>query len=386
MKLPIKNSESNSKPDRKVAVNSPCGRGGRILQQAAKSRLLLVLTIAALPLLLGAGELGRQEYEVRRKRIAEMTASERKRLQHKTKIFGKLSEKDRQRYVALDRELEKDPKLRRILKANQQWLRTISPWQQDELRKESLPDKRVALVRKIKRQQAEKRQQEQKRRSRPRWSSRFTRQKGRMPMLDSADLAAVMKVVEENLPTPPETLDDPLTSAQRHLRVLTAAVKQQAGPERPGRVQWPENDLSEKMIAAISDERKQNRFRGMNDPKRRRRMLARVVVMSVFAEWRDVEQREPTREELEKFFRELDENQRDRITSIAYNRQKLALIRMYHRRELIQLQSLLQELFPRQRSFRSERPRFERPNGKSSDDRRPRRRQEIPPVGNRERL
>ena len=382
----MKNSESSSKSERKVAVNSPCGRDGRILPQAAKWRLLLVLTIATLPVLLGAGELGRREYKAQRKRIAEMTASERKRLQHKYKAFEKLSEKDRQRYVALDRELEKDPKLRRILKAYQQWLRTISPWQQDELRKESIPDKRVALVREFKRQQAEKRQQEQKRRSRPRWSSRFTRQTARMPKLDSADLAAVMKVVEENLPSPLGTLAEPLTSAQRYLRVLTAAVKQQAGQDRPDRMQWPENDLSEKMIAAISDERKQNRFREMNDPKRRRRMLARVVKMSVFAEWRDVEQREPTREELEKFFRELDENQRDRITSIAYNRQKRALIRMYHRRELIQLQPLLQELFPRQRPFRSGRPRFERPNGKSSDDRRPRRRQEIPPVGNRERL
>jgi hypothetical protein len=115
-------------------------------------------------------------------------------------------------------------------------------------------------------------------------------------------------------------------------------------------------------------------------------MVARDFVMSVFAEWRDVEQREPTREKLEKFFRELDENQRDRIMSIAYNRQKRALIRMYHRRELIQLQPLLQKLFPWQRPRRGRGPKLERPNGKPTDGSRPRRRQEIPPAGDRERL
>lgn len=335
----------------------------------------LVLS-AAVPLLLGAAgrDADATDDETNRRRIEAMSQSERARLQRNYETFLALSEAERDKYRRLHRELENDARnggnLGQVLRRYNEWLKTLLPFQREELRGRHDPMARMELVEQYKDEQRREQwirtlpehQQrwlrkeddpEKRRKLEEKFRSEQERRQGRRGSLSPGavgphigrssdrdeklcrdDFAAVMKLVEQSVELPPERRDElpSTTTAQRHLLVLIEATRreQQPGGKPADRLHWPDEALLARIIEAVPDEVRR-RIDALDSVDERRRYVANLVVRSFLSEWwKEVD---PGEENLRQFFDELDGSEKDRIMSLTGHWQKRELVRRYFQKD-----------------------------------------------------
>lgn len=294
----------------------------------ASHLLILVgglISVAVGPVLLGADTPADDILAQRRSEIEAMTETERNRLKHNYERYLKLNDEERKRCHKLHNAVENDASLRDTLTAYHEWLKTLSPWKRDELRKTTDPQARLELIRKIK--------DEQNARDRQRrdWfrRSNYGRGPGFGHYMNREEFATFMQNVEailrSNSDDPPlfdhSKIDqdklkelESLDGSARYVQLMEILLNASEMPPIPRRGRWVSDRMTERMIAAIPNDDVRQQFEKSDTPVSRRLWLVAHLVgglmMETQAEWK-VQQ--PTQEELAKFFKELDTDDREKI-------------------------------------------------------------------------
>jgi hypothetical protein len=334
------------------------------------------LILLSAPFLMGAGENDRTEIEENRRQIRNLTSEQQAKLKRNFAEFQKLSVEDQNVIRKLHRRLKEDAhnggNLRELMLVYKEWLKTLSPWDREKLLKQKDPAARLELVREIKNWQAyeewketltitergklrgvtgearEKLIREFKRdpETLSRRSSSGYRPRWFRPPISSEEFDNVMALVEEN------TVIDQNVRAQfseikkveLHLLVLLAAVKQsqkqqntQIGdqpnfpfsPKMP--VRWPDDELMKKLMVILEDSDIQKRLQSSESQEGRRRSLFFSIMGSLHSEWWGaLKQNSPSDEELQEFFKQLDQSKKDDLLRRSGSEQSRKLKFLYY--------------------------------------------------------
>lgn len=216
-----------------IASNQACSRVSR--------RWLLTGGSLALPLLIvllgAAGGSDESELVKNRREIEQMTPAQRAQLDRNERLFQEMSPAEQQRYRDLHRQLQtaKDADaLRLTLDRYRSWLKSLSPFDREELRQIDDLDQRVEFVRKLKAQQAT-----------PEPLSDET------PRLSPQELTTVMQAIAAELKIDADDLNGK-DEWQRQMFVLNQLLESSHG-KRPPR-DWAaviDAELMEKILAAL---------------------------------------------------------------------------------------------------------------------------------------
>ena len=260
--------------------------------------------------------------EQRRQQIAGMSKSERARLKKNFEKFNKLPPQQQEKLRQLDRDLKQNEDLRPVMKDYMDWLDTLSVGERGDLRAETAPDHRAALVRSLVDEQ----------------HRRIDLERGRLGprrlALDSADLDTVLGDIED------QTLKRNLRSSQqvaelkskkelaRHVGVLELAFARK--PE--SREQPPfwtfEPELINEIIARIANNEHRKFAEGGMTPLERQGRLFSLISFGVMAEYDKLPK--PDEETLVRFLAELNQSQRDEILRLTDTaRQKRRILDRY---------------------------------------------------------
>lgn len=332
---------------------------------AAGVLLLLVMS-------LGAGVPGGNDEQTSRRRIREMTQIERDRLRSNYKTFLALPAAKQRAYRKIRHAVDEDDRqggqMRRVMQNYHQWLKTLSLWQRDELRKQTDPSARMRLVRQFRRQQTQETERQRF------GSGRFPRLLTQpLPTLLATDFDAMMQTLERRIRMRPDDRRklEKRAPPMRHLKVLMVAAPKRR--RRGSRFDWPDNDTVSALIEAISDTDvreqlsgetlKQKMLAGISDPGLRKRVkqvspsdwqrffLVRMILHAIHAEWQaELNKRKPTEQQTEEFFETLSKRQQNEIISRSGYAQKLQLTGLYmlkHHPELARGSRELRRLIPR---------------------------------------
>ena len=98
--------------------------------------------------LLGASGADENQEAANRKKIEAMTPAERAQLKRNYEKFQKLSDAEKQRYREIHRATHNQPELNRVMRSYCNWVKTLSPWEQEDLRN-ATPEERIELIRKF---------------------------------------------------------------------------------------------------------------------------------------------------------------------------------------------------------------------------------------------
>lgn len=105
-------------------------------------------TVVCVMVLLGASGADENQEAANRKKIEAMTPAERAQLKRNYEKFQKLSDAEKQRYRKIHQATHKQPELNRVMRSYCNWVKTLSPWEQEDLRN-ATPEERIELIRKF---------------------------------------------------------------------------------------------------------------------------------------------------------------------------------------------------------------------------------------------
>ncbi|MFN0053382.1 MAG: hypothetical protein ACKV0T_14455 [Planctomycetales bacterium] len=269
-----------------------------------------------------------QAREQRRRRIADMTESERAQLQRNFKAFRELPIAEQERLRRLDRELKEDARqngdLKLVMDGYVEWLGSLdSPGQREDLRRETNPDRREKMVRTLIKEQQER-------------LDVLAAQRGNPALrgLGPADLDAALTVLVEHLRDEGLRTDRQLQELEtkesglaRHVAAFELAFYRQSSdgrPQTPLRLSTPE--LADAVAAKISGADARKWISAANNPQDRGRRLFMLIYGGILAEF---EKQKPDEEALERFFVELSSSQQDEILRLPLDAQHRELFRLY---------------------------------------------------------
>ncbi len=145
-------SSKNNKRQSKSASQSSS------LQPALWSLLLRAVgfgigTVICVMVLLGASGQDEDQERGNREKIEAMTPAQRAQLKRNYEKYQTLSAEDKQRFRELHSATRTQPELNRVMRSYCNWVKTLSPWEQEDLRKEKDPKERLKLIHKYRSQQ-----------------------------------------------------------------------------------------------------------------------------------------------------------------------------------------------------------------------------------------
>lgn len=288
-----------------------------------------LVAIGLAPLLYTFAGPDQSEDAARRERIAQMTKTERERLHRRFQTWQNLPAQERQDVQDLHAEIGANRTLARTLDQYTEWLYTLDPWQQEELR--NAPDSvtRMRLVHEYMAAQEER--GSRSRRDGGPFNAMTSRYFKDVPLLPEEDLDAMFNVVAKALDVPKSEQDEwsMLEPIQRHAEILkkiAIRAEEQSDPRR-GLV----NDAVARDLAlAIRDPDGREYAMGEGIGRERRSRVLRLLIKNSSEEVRQLaEEQRPDEAELEKFFFELDQQQRDEVTRLQGEEQKQRLTKLY---------------------------------------------------------
>ena len=353
-------------------------------------RRCVILILAVLPLTLGADPADRAVIEQNRERIERMTAAERSRLEYLFEKYEQLGDAERERLRALHAAIGKDSQaggdLRATMEQYRAWLKSLAPWQRDELRNAPDSDARLKLVRKFKDEQ----EQRQLARS---VISPEPRQPGERPWMlpgrvAPEELDAMIAVLQERTALAADAAAEieALPPAHRHLRVLTAVLG--AAAARPGASsRWLDEPTVEALAAVMTSPRLQSLLEGTDQADRRRFFVGTLLISGVMREAEtELDRRRPSDDQLEELFLQLDPEQQVEISKLPREAGKRRLTYLYFQnsrdpfaRDVGELRQTLDQLFRRDGPRRSgSRGRDDSRGNRSNGPRTPRRAPDTP--------
>lgn len=207
-------------------------------------------TVLCVMVLLGATGPEENQEAANRKKIEEMTPAERAQLKRNYEKFQKLSDAEKQRYREIHRATHNQPELDRVMRSYCNWVKTLSPWEQEDLRN-ATPEERIELIRKFR---AAHERPDRRR------GNRGYREISELVDIDFGEprlrflwipapspelYKEALGVIEKNLPTPvryPKPKDQ-LSDLQQSLVVLQAAVKSRKQQEDADGADWPQPEV-----------------------------------------------------------------------------------------------------------------------------------------------
>lgn len=314
-----------------------------IIRQPALWPLLLravgfgIGTVICVMVLLGASGQDEDQERGNRKKIEAMTPAQRAQLKRNYEKYQKLSVEDKQRFRELHSATRTQPELNRVMRSYCDWVKTLSPWEQEDLRKEKDPKERLKLIRKFRSQQIDP-----KRRS----DFRDFYEMSRLLKLDSRDprrmglmwiqppppelFKEVISVIDQNLTVTEKkpSVKKQSTDFAYSVAVLQRVLRLKNQKEDSGGAEWsrPEvlsqiHQLFEANNYSIRDPKLQHGFkpqlRGNRNALRKTQVslfLIRGLTDQLFSLVKqELSQHNPADEELHKFFETLDTKSKDRL-------------------------------------------------------------------------
>lgn len=265
--------------------------------------------------------------EQRQQEIAAKSEADRARLARSFKAFRELPSTEQERFRQFDRELKEDSKtggnLRVIMDEYYNWLATLTPGQQKDLREIADPTRREIRVRELIKEQQDR-------------AEAVISGKGAganaPPRLGAKDLASVMDVIEgalrsKFLLTPED--EKQLKAKQekgndlaRNVYLWDVAFKTR-GPAQPN--PWASPKVIDSMIEAISNEKLAGHIKAAQALERWRR-LVQVVYGGLLGEFEKIK---PSQDELERYFVQLSAEQQDDIMRLPFDQQQQRLLHVY---------------------------------------------------------
>ena len=280
------------------------------------SFLLVLVTFGYLPHSLPAVD--QQTVTLRTDQLRKMSELERGHLNRNIEEFQKLNDSEKQHYRQLHAELKRDAatggSLTRMMQTYCLWVQTLTPTQQDELKKELVPAQKLALVRRFKEEQEESIESPDSHSEthietvtdEP--ALQFNMNFSKRDALSLKDLRAVSAILVDRLATDktrPEFSDPHLPD---YLPIIQASVQTFGGDYR----EWPNEKLLQDMIGAISKDLVPQINK--QDYSTRRTMVIRMLLQGIMKQARDAV-RFPTEDEKLQVLKDLKPEERERILS-----------------------------------------------------------------------
>ncbi len=243
-------------------------------------------------------------------KVAGMNAIERDRIERNFENYEALPEERRQHLRQLNNELQADTKsggdLHAIMETYSMWLKTLTPGQRDDLRRETDALKKMQLVKKFKEEQDAR--NEAQAMYVGSWNERRNRSASRGPALSSQDLQGLIEICFKDLPVDLQRDAQTQTGLSRSRRILESSFRQ-AG----GRLRWPAEPQLVRLIDAIQDPELKKQLESKKGPDQRISFLSmfyRGLGNLVGAE---IERNLPAEQDLQTFFSEMDSTRRDEL-------------------------------------------------------------------------
>ncbi|MEI8021490.1 MAG: hypothetical protein WCH39_24990 [Schlesneria sp.] len=287
-----------------------------------RSSILLVLTVfGCLPQSLQAVD--QQTITARTDQLRKMSEIERGHLNRNIEEFRKLNDAEKQHYRQLHQELKHDAStggsLTRLMQTYSLWVQTLTPTQQDELKKELVPAQKLALIRRFKEEQEESTESPDSLSEThggpvtdepaPQFNLIFSKRDA----LWLKDLRAVAAVLVDRLASDKTRAEFSDPHLSDFLPIIHASVQTFGGDYR----EWPNEKLLQDMIGAISKDLVPQINK--QDYSTRRTMVVRMLLQGIMKQARDTV-RFPTDDEKLQVLKDLKPEERERILSFPSER------------------------------------------------------------------
>lgn len=263
----------------------------------------------------------REQYQ---KEIAGKSEAERARLQRNFKAFRDLPLAEREKLRQLDRELKDDARmggnLRSIMDEYYNWLATLTPGQQQDLRAIADPTRREIRVREFLKEQQEQAE-----------TGGAGKGNRSPPRLGSKDLATVLGIIEEAMrekhllaPEEIQKLHNK-KDLSRSVYITELAFRPRTAGQPQGPPLWMSKDVLEAILEGITNERIAAQIRSAQNMERWWRLI-RAIYGGIRAEYEKIK---PDQETLERFFVQLNSEQQDEIMRLPFDQQPQQLTHMF---------------------------------------------------------
>lgn len=295
-------------------------------RQSALGSLLLramgvgVGTIVCVMVLQAASGQDEDRAGANRKKIESMTSAERAQLKRNYEKFQNLSSQEKQRLRKIHTATRDQPKLNHLMRSYCDWVKTLSPWEQEDLRKAKTPQDRMKLIHKF------RSQGNALKRRRSRFDSDILGLIGINPRdphmtffwisSPPSDLYnKVIGLLERSLPHPVKSTKpkDSLSELQHTLAVLKLVSAQKDGDENSA--SWLSSEVMKNMDQLLVEHDYSFRYFGEQrvgnqhnrDVIRQRRHLVSFLAKGLVNQLintvkQELEKQSPSDEELQKFF------------------------------------------------------------------------------------
>jgi hypothetical protein len=261
--------------------------------------------------------------EQRQQEIAGKSEADRARLQRNFKAFGDLPFAEQERLRQLDRELKEDARagggLRAVMDEYYNWLATLTPGQQQDLREITDPTRREIRVRELIKEQQEHVD-----------GALAGRGFRSPPKLSAKDLAAILDVIEramrdKHVLTPVEVQQlQSKKDLSRRVEIFNLAFRPRPAGPNPGQP-WVSKEVVEEMLECISNEKLAAYLKAGQNMDRWWRLIG-VIYAAIRAEYDTIR---PKQEDIERYFLQLSSEQQDEIMRLPFDQQPQKLMQVY---------------------------------------------------------
>ncbi|MEZ5942872.1 MAG: hypothetical protein R3C18_15880 [Planctomycetaceae bacterium] len=293
--------------------------------------VFVILAVAASPFLVRGNQAVESLKKVHQEEIASLSESDRARIVERNfETFTSLPEAERNAYISLHTRLVEDKKktghLSATLDTYSSWLRTLEPYQREELKQESDPGKRVELIKEFLHEQSEEA-------ARNAVANQMESVSGppqgggrggwRTPPLPPEALARIMEEIEaimfHRLDTGQRSELEHLEGLARYVRLLHF-VREESVKRDDGRLfsMRDETEL-QKVISVIEDSRIRESLGEAGTPFQRMRwhILLHFSLRNELEKETRAERRLPSADTLEADFNALPKDMQDKLLSLS---------------------------------------------------------------------
>lgn len=260
--------------------------------------------------------------EQRVKQIEAMSKVDRDRLDRNIDAFQKMSDAQRAQFRTLHEELAADRLhaggLSGLLQTYALWVQTLTPAERDELQQVTDPAQKLAVVRKIKeahdhpKPSHETHAEEPVHNPNPKFPLKGT--------LDAKDLASVIKVIVESLPSDQKREEFLQPQLDAYLPIISASAQL-----APTYREWPDEVLMPKMIGAI---RNKEIVASISKASSKREAVIRLMLTGIMKQAME-SVRMPTEEERIQTYEALSPAEKQHLISHPREEMERMIVRKY---------------------------------------------------------
>jgi len=274
--------------------------------------------------------------------ISDLPSDRRKRLTKNREDFSALAEAKQAELIQLDVEITRSPSLASVAADFHGWLKTLRPWQRDEIRKTTTgaSDKITLVLGYLD-------EQEEQQKVRTLGGPQAAAALGQGPSLSGEDFVRVISTIEERLPpAAQEQLGDQveLTGTARAILVLELSTMSTANVARPAagspppteriRPRWPNRELARAIFAVIQSPTIRSWIEEAKGPEPRRMRTGLMIIRGlVYESFREIRRNRPSERDLQEHFVGLSREKQDELMRLPPSESKRRLSRSLYQQK-----------------------------------------------------